>query len=202
MRITTANTSPLRANADVLVVTVTKPPTLEGVAAEVDAALGGTVADLIKAGEIRGARGQVTVIHAGAGVRARRVAVVGLGATPEGDDIRHAAAAAARAATTARAKTIAFAVDTVPADRDLASRCLVEGAVLGDYRFDRFRSGPAKERPSRLDTVTLLNGKRRASERAAVVATAVNRARDLQNAPSNHLGPEQLAERARSIAVE
>jgi len=30
----------------------------------------------------------------------------------------------------------------------------------------------------------------------------VNRARDLQNAPSNHLGPEQLAERARSIAVE
>jgi len=37
MRITTANTSPLRASADVLVVTVTKPPTLEGVAAEVDA---------------------------------------------------------------------------------------------------------------------------------------------------------------------
>jgi len=202
MRITTANTSPLRASADVLVVTVTKPPTLEGVAAEIDAALGGTITDLIKAGEIRGARGQVTVIHTGAGVRARRVAVAGLGATPEGDDIRHAAASAARAAATARAKTIAFAVDTVPADRDLASRCLVEGAVLGDYRFDRFRSGPAKERPSRLDTVTLLNGKRRASERAAVVATAVNRARDLQNLPSNHLGPEQLAERARSVAVE
>src|SRR5436190_591733 len=202
MRITTANTSPLRASADVLVVTVTKPPTLEGVAAEIDAALGGTIADLIKAGEIRGGRGQVTVIHAGAGVRARRVAVAGLGADPEGDDIRHAGAAAARAATTARARTVAFAVETGPADRDLASRCLVEGAVLGDYRFDRFRSGPAKERPSRLDTVTLLNGKRRPSERAAVVATAVNRARDLQNAPSNHLGPEQLAERARSIAAE
>src|SRR5436305_2088990 len=202
MRITTANTSPLRASADVLVVTVTKPPTLEGVAAEIDAALGGTIADLIKAGEIRGGRGQVAVIHAGAGVRARRVAVAGLGADPEGDDIRHAGAAAARAATTARARTVAFAVDTVPADRDLASRCLVEGAVLGDYRYDRFRSGPAKERPSRLDTVTLLNGRRRASERAAVVATAVNRARDLQNAPSNHLGPEQLADRARAIAVE
>src|SRR5262249_42763788 len=145
---------------------------------------------------------QVTVIHAGAGVRARRVAVAGLGADPEGDDIRHAAAAAARAATTARAKTVAFAVDTVPADRDLASRCLVEGAVLGDYRFGRCRSGPAKARPPRLDRVPRLNGKRRAGERAAVVATPVNRARDLQNAPSNPLGPEQLAERARSIAVE
>src|SRR4029079_15863157 len=76
------------------------------------------------------------------------------------------------------------------------------GAVLGDYRFDRFRTGAAKERPSRLDTVTLLTATRRAGERAAVVATALNRARDLQNLPSNHLGPEQLAERARSIAVE
>ena len=34
------------------------------------------------------------------------------------------------------------------------------------------------------------------------MATAVNRARDLQNTPSNHLGPEQLAERARAIAGE
>jgi leucyl aminopeptidase len=201
MRITTANTSPLRASADVLVVTVAKPPTLEGVAAEIDSALGGTISDLIKAGEIRGARGQVTLVHAGSGVRPRRIAVAGLGKAPEGDAVRHAAAAAARAATTARAKTLAFAVDTVPLDRDLASRCLVEGAVLGEYRFDRFRSGPAKERPSRLDTVTLLNGKRRSTERAGVVAEAVNRARDLQNTPSNHLGPDGLAERARAIAA-
>jgi leucyl aminopeptidase len=78
MRITTANTSPLRASADVLVVTLSKPATLEGAAAEIDAALGGTISDLIKAGEIRGARGQVTLVHAGAGVRARRI-VVGAG---------------------------------------------------------------------------------------------------------------------------
>jgi leucyl aminopeptidase len=202
MRITTANTSPLRASADVLVVAVSKPPTLEGVAAEIDAALGGTIAGLIKSGEIRGTRGQVTLVHGGDGVRARRVAVAGLGTEPAGDDVRHAAAAAARAATTARAKTVAFAVDSVPVDRDLASRCLVEGAALGEYRFDRFRSGPAEELPSRLDAVTLLGGKRRQTARASVVATAVNRARDLQNTPSNHLGPEQLAERARAIAAE
>ena len=202
MRITTANTSPLRASADVLVVAVSKPPTLEGVAAEIDAALGGTIAGLIKSGEIRGTRGQVTLVHGGDGVRARRVAVAGLGTEPAGDDVRHAAAAAARAATTARAKTVAFAVDSVPVDRDLASRCLVEGAALGEYRFDRFRSDSAEELPSRLDTVTLLGGKRRQTARASVVATAVNRARDLQNTPSNHLGPEQLAERARAIAAK
>ena len=32
-----------------------------------------------KAGEIRGAKGQVTLVHADGGVQARRVAVVGLG---------------------------------------------------------------------------------------------------------------------------
>jgi leucyl aminopeptidase len=36
----------------------------------------------------------------------------------------------------------------------------------------------------------------------AVTATAVNRARDLQNTPSNDLGPAQLAARAREIARE
>ena len=202
MRITTSNTSPVRASVDVLVVTLSQPPVLAGAALEVDAALGGTLQGLIDAGEIRGARGQVTVVHAPVGVRARRVAVAGLGKAPSGDDVRLAAAAAARATTAARAGSIAFVVDSVPLETELASRCLVEGALLGEYRFDRYRSDPATDRPSRLVAVTLLGGDRRQTHRAGVVATAVNRARDLQNTPSNHLGPQQLAERARAIAGE
>jgi leucyl aminopeptidase len=186
----------------VLVVTVSKPPVLEGAAADVDSALGGTLQGLIDSGEIRGARGQVTLVHAPGGVRARRVAVAGLGKSPRADDVRLAAAAAARATTAARAGSIAFVVDSVPLERELASRCLVEGAVLGEYRFDRYRTDPAPDRPTRLDAVTLVGGDRRQTQRASVVATAVNRARDLQNTPSNHLGPQQLAERARAIAGE
>jgi leucyl aminopeptidase len=202
MRITTTNTGPLRVSADVLVVTVPKPPALDGVLADLDAAMGGVLANLIATGEIRGARGKVTMVHAPAGVRAKRVAVVGLGDSPSPDGVRHAAAMAARAATAARAGSIAFVCDAVPLERDLASRCLVEGAVLGDYRFDRFRTGPASDRPSRLDSLTLVDGDRRAARRAGAVAEAVNRARDLQNTPSNHLGPAQLAERAEAIAAE
>jgi leucyl aminopeptidase len=202
MRITATNTSPLRSSADVLVVTVAKPPVLAGAAAELDAALGGTLTELIDAGEIRGARGQVTIVHAPVGVRARRVAVAGLGASPGPDEVRLAAAASARAATGARAGSLAFVVDSVPHERELASRCLVEGALLGEYRFDRYRSEPAADRPSRLDAVTLIGGDRRQVQRATVVATATNRARDLQNTPSNLLGPQQLGERARAIASE
>src|SRR5579871_6916890 len=176
MRITTTNTGPLRVSADVLVVTVSKPPALDGVLAELDAAMGGVIANLIASGEIRGVRGKVTMLHAPPGVRARRVAVAGLGASPGADDVRQAAAMAARAATAARAGSIAFVCDSVPLERELASRCLVEGAVLGDYRFDRFRTGPAADRPSRLDSVALIGGDRRAARRAGTIADAVNRA--------------------------
>jgi leucyl aminopeptidase len=202
MRITTSNTGPLRVSADVLVVTVRKPPALEGALAELDAAMGGVIANLIAADEIRGARGRVTMLHSPAGVRAKRVAVVGLGASPGADDVRRAAAMATRAAAAAHAGSIAFVCDSVPLDRELATRCLVEGAVLGGYRFDRFRTGSAADRPSRVATVTLVDGDRRAARRAGTVAEAVNRARDLQNTPSNHLGPAQLAERAEAIAAE
>ena len=73
MRITTTTTSPLRAAADILVVPVSKPPLLEGAAADVDKALGGALKRLIDTGEIRGARGQVTVLHTDGGISARRI---------------------------------------------------------------------------------------------------------------------------------
>ena len=81
MRITTSTTAPERATADVLAVAVGKPPSLTGAAAAVDRALGGTLGRLIESGEVRGAKGQVTVVHAAGGVgqagrgrRPRRIA--------------------------------------------------------------------------------------------------------------------------------
>jgi len=203
MRITTTTQSPTRTSADVLAVPIPKPPVLEGAAAEVDSALGGTIARLIESGEIRGGRGQVTMVHTGdGGLRARRVAVAGLGSSPDADAVRLAAAASARAAGNIRARSLGFAVEAAPLERDLATRCVVEGALLGEYRFDRYLTGPAADRPGRLDSLALVGGARRQAQRAGVVAAAVNRARDLQNTPSNHLGPQQLAERARAIAAE
>ena len=138
MRITTSTTVPERATADVLAVAVGKPPSLTGAAAAVDRALGGTLGRLIESGEIRGAKGQVTVVHAAGGVRAKRVAVVGLGASPGPAEVRLAAAGAVRAAAAARAKSVAFALDGVPLERGEATRCVVDGGALAGYRFTRY----------------------------------------------------------------
>lgn len=83
MKISTSASSPTVVAADLLAVAVTLPVKLEGAAAALDEALGGQLTELAAAGEIRGNRGRVVVVHtAGRGVKAKRVAVVGLERRP------------------------------------------------------------------------------------------------------------------------
>ncbi len=207
MKISTSAASADAVPADLLAVAVTKPVTLEGAAATLDAALGGEITRLVKAGEIRGTAGQVTLLHSeGKDVRAKRVAVIGLGTTARADEerIRNAAGAAARALMGVRGRSIAFVADGLPVAAVDAARCIVDGVVIGGYRFDRYKTRNRGELPKPPATLTILSGERPAgpaARRAALSAEAVNRARDLQHTPPNELGPEQLAERAREIAA-
>ena len=202
MRITTSTTAPERATADVLAVAVGKPPSLTGAAAAVDRALGGTLGRLIESGEIRGAKGQVTVVHAAGGVRAKRVAVVGLGASPGPAEVRLAAAGAVRAAAAARAKSVAFALDGVPLERDEATRCVVDGGALAGYRFTRYLTAGADDRPGEVGSLSILGGDRAQARLSVVLTEATNRARDLQNTPPRDMGPQELAERAKELAKQ
>ena len=202
MRITTSTTAPERATADVLGMAVAKPPSLTGAAAAVDRALGGTLGRLIESGEVRGAKGQVTVVHATGGVRAKRVAVVGLGASPGPAEVRLAAAGAVRAAAAARAKSVAFALDGVPLERDEATRCVVDGGALAGYRFTRYLTAGADDRPGEVGSLSILGGDRAQARLSVVVTEATNRARDLQNTPPRDMGPQELAERAKELAKQ
>ena len=202
MRITTSTTVPERATADVLAVAVGKPPSLTGAAAAVDRALGGTLGRLIESGEIRGAKGQVTVVHAAGGVRAKRVAVVGLGASPGPAEVRLAAAGAVRAAAAARAKSVAFALDGVPLERGEATRCVVDGGALAGYRFTRYLTAGADDRPGEVGSLSILGGDRAQARLSVVLTEATNRARDLQNTPPRDMGPQELAERAKELAKQ
>lgn len=200
MRVSVSTTAPATAAVDAIAVCVPKPVKLEGRLADLDRALDGRIAGLISDGEVRGAAREVTTLDtAGAGIRARRLILVGLGPQPGGDELRAAAGAAAQAALRARARTLAIDTSLAGLDASDATRCAVDGVLLGAYRFDRFLTKTA-DRPPPLRSLAVLGGERAVARRAAVVAEAVNRTRDLQNTPSNHLGPAELAERAREIA--
>jgi leucyl aminopeptidase len=146
--------------------------------------------------------------------RPGRVLVVGLGKPEdfEPERARVAAAMAAKAAGALEAESLALVVpESGGGEPEAVAAALVEGAILASYRFDRFKSsggengdeadaGAGKVRLGRLALVTKADLSD-AVEVARVASEAANRARELQNLPSNLATPTFLAERALELAV-
>lgn len=163
------------------------------------------VAALIDSGEARSAFKSLALTHA----EGRRWLLVGLGAredlTPE--RLRVAAALARKRARELSTKTLCW---QAPASADAtAVGALVEGTILADYRFDLYKSSGARSAdgvvvPQHLDSLTVCGEGElgQAVEQAALLADAVNEARDLQNRPANDLTPTALANHARTLAAE
>jgi len=77
----------------------------------------------------------------------------------------------------------------------------VDGLLLGSYDPGRWKTGSKSDHP--FERLVLVGGNddvRAEAERAATVADAANRARDLANTGANELTPERLAERASELA--
>ncbi len=139
--------------------------------------------------------------------RPHRVLVVGLGARGDFDAerARVAAALATRQARRFEATSIAW----VPPEHEIgasAAAGLTAGTILGDYRFERFKTrGDDAESadPPELRSLTLIgaNDPDGITEIARVSATAANRARDLQNLPANIADPAYIVARAAEIAA-
>jgi leucyl aminopeptidase len=208
MEVRTTGAAAADVTADALVVGVTSPPELVGAVAAADSRLDGLVGRLVADGEVRGRAGEVTMVHPDGRLPARRLVLAGLGrrGSADGHAVRLAVARAVTAAARARARSVAVAVDTLPGEPAAAARLAVEGAVLGAYRYRGRRTTPPPDGeppppPAELVLAGAAGEDERAARRALVVAEATNRARDLQYAPPNELGPQQLAERALAVAA-
>ncbi|MCX4525530.1 MULTISPECIES: leucyl aminopeptidase [unclassified Streptomyces] len=222
LTLSTAGAATLRADA--LVVGVSKGPKGPVVAAgaeAVDKAYDGKLAAVLEALGASGAEGETTKLPAPAGLKVPVVLAVGLGSVPEKDEsydeeaLRRAAGAAARALH--GTKKAAFAL---PLDDASAVTAVAEGALLGAYAFTAYQGGETTNAKNAknadknggpkqpLAEVALLGAKPRdkehkaAIERATVVATEVNIARDLVNTPPNDLTPEAFAAVASATAKE
>jgi leucyl aminopeptidase len=85
------------------------------------------------------------------------------------------------------------------------ARAVSEGALLGAYSFDRYRTSSAADHRAPVESLVLLAEQdceplQAAVRRADVVVRAVHLARDLVNTPPSDLHPEDLAEVAREPA--
>jgi leucyl aminopeptidase len=155
---------------------------------------------LVDLGEAKPRLRSVAVAHEAApGGGQRRVLVAGLGKREELDGEKARVAAATVAA---RAKELG-AVSLSWAAPDGHAGPIVEGTLLRLYEFDQFKSKPDDEDGAGGIESLELAGESVSDEEvadAAVAAGAANKARDLQNLPSNVATPSFLAERAVEIA--
>ncbi|WP_225850835.1 leucyl aminopeptidase [Streptomyces sp. HPF1205] len=207
LTLSTSSAAALRADAVVVgVIKGPKGPRLAPGAEAVDSAFDGGLAATLETLGATGGEGEVTKLPAPAGVKAAVVVAVGLGETPEdgsGPDaeaLRKAAGSAARAL--AGAKKAAFAL---PAAEAADVEAVGTGALLGAYAFTAYQADGGK---APLGEVAVVGAKPRdkahkaAVERAAAVASEVNRARDLINTPPNDLTPKAFAAAVKDAAKE
>jgi leucyl aminopeptidase len=190
MRVTATTDSPKATDADTVAVAVFED---EDVAHDVS---DGALQALLDSGEAKRRFRALAVTHADG----KRWILVGLGARDrfDGERARAAAAAVLGRARELSATTLCWEVPHHVGDDVVTG--LVDGTLLAAYRFDRFKSSPSEEGGDVEDLVLSAHHDIAAVvHRAAVVATAVNAARDLQNAPPNHMTPSALARRAQQL---
>ncbi|MSQ11729.1 MAG: leucyl aminopeptidase [Dehalococcoidia bacterium] len=182
-----------------------------GAAGAADKALHGAITSLIADGEIRGKRGEATVIHTLGSLPAKRVIVAGLGkqASFTADTVRAVSGDVARTLKRLRVGLAATVVHEAGAggiEAEQAAQALAEGTLLGAYEFSRHKS---KEEPAKaLELLVVerdskqLAAVERGLKTGAVIAEAVALCRDLANEPANHMTPTVLADTAQRIAKE
>ena len=159
--------------------------------------VGGAIGDALTAAlpDFDGKLGSTVLSYPASG-RSKRVALSGLGTRSGEGSLRRAAAAGAELAAQIKAQTIALCVPAVSKDPDASAQALVEGFLLANYEFRKYKSGSpkARKRPERLVLHASKGGKvaRRGAERARVVAEATITARDLVNLSPHDKTPTLL----------
>jgi len=155
-----------------------------------------------------GKTGQAVLVHTGGRIRARVVVAAGLGSRDgaEPERVRQAAARAAQRARDAGCERVAFDLG-VGSDPAETARACVEGALMGLYRFTRYKTENGDQRRE-VKALALYvtdadaDAARSGARRGTIVAEAVNQVRDLGNLPANVATPTYMAAQARRLARE
>jgi leucyl aminopeptidase len=184
----------------------TKKP--EGDAATVDAALKGTISQLIKQGDIKGKLNEITVLHCAGKAAAARVVVVGLGKKAELtlDKVRGAVGETCRYLKQKGVDRLASGIMGAGINKiktEDAVQAIAEGAILGLYSFRKHITKKENNHTEVKELAIVGQDTKiivKAINKAKVIGEATNLARDLANEPSNFMTPADLAKAARKVA--
>ena len=112
-----------------------------------------------------------------------------------------------RRAGVSMAATIAHGAGSDGMDPVATGQAVAEGALMGVYRFDKYKSDDAGEvNLAELSVVeaddAVVEGLRTGVDRGVAISEGVNLCRNMANEPANHMTPTQMAETALEVAQE
>jgi leucyl aminopeptidase len=153
---------------------------------------------ILNSGEFAAGSCETVLLHAPAGFKAERILLVGL-AKLTTTEVRKAAGAAVRFAKPRKLRELAIAIPE-GLDPLAATRALVEGAYIGDFDPDTYRSDRKDQSIEELTVVAGAKTNQAAVEaglrEGVILGEAQNFTRTLVNEPGNVMTPTVLGQRA------
>jgi leucyl aminopeptidase len=176
-----------------------------------DAAIQAAAATVLANGEFKAGANETVLLHNPAGLAAKRLLLVGLGkqAKSNANSVRCAAGTAVRFIKPRGIRELVLALpesDSKTLPHTASVRAAVEGAFVGDFDSDTYRS-ERKDQSVESFTLAAPAGEDKAALQAAfdeaiIIGESQNFARSLVNEPGNKLTPTLLGARAAQMASE
>jgi leucyl aminopeptidase len=161
-------------------------------------------ASVLSSGEFAAGSCDTVLLHAPAGCKAERILLVGVGKLTTAE-VRKAAGAAVRFAKPRKLRELSFAIPE-GLDPAAATRALVEGAYIGDFDPDTYRSDRKDQSIEQLSIVAGSGVKEAALEaglrEGVVLGEAQNFTRSLVNEPGNVMTPTVLGQKAAEMCAQ
>lgn len=180
-----------------------------GAAVSLDKALGGAISGAVNSGDFKGKLNETYLIPALGKIPAARVLLTGLGKEKEFtiDRLRQASGKSAQYLSGIGLTSFAATLHQHMKPLIDAAQAVMEGSLLGLYRFDKYKTNNKENGRKDIEEITLLVADKKEEKQAwegafkgKVLAEAANFTKDLVNEPSNHMTPSILAETARILA--
>jgi leucyl aminopeptidase len=178
---------------------------------EIDSKMGGLIKKVIASGDFKGKFNQKKLLYTLKGINSKRILLAGLGKEKELtlDKLRGVIAGCAQSIRGTGIKSFAVPVSFAEMmKKDTKDRvcAIAEGAVLGLYKFDQYKS-KNKDNNNEIKQITLiadsekeLKEVKQEVKKAETVCEAVYLARDLVSSPGNTATPTYLANRAKAVS--
>src|SRR5216684_2771395 len=157
-------------------------------------------ADVISGGEVTGKTFEATLLYHPAKLKAKRLLLLGGGkaSTFSAFDLRRLAGAAVRQLKSRGLRSFAFLAPEAGLKGEDAVKAIVEGAFVGNFDPDYYKSD---RKDQKIDALTVVTRGDQAKLQQAI-GESQNFTRDLVNEPSNRMTPTILADRAKKMAAE